>query len=269
METAMKAAENTAARLAEPGLQADHPGATLRRAREAAGWSQRELAARACVHQPQVARVERGEDVQLSLLARLGAPLGLVPGLLAMGPAPGAVQPPAPAALHDTVADSVESWRTTWPDVNPEVFAILTRLMRAGRHVEDDIEQSAHRLGISKGDVVVLGTLRRGGGPRFEMTPTALKNLLWISLPGLKKRLDRLEERGLVKRSENPQDARGFVVRMTAKGRAAVDEMVRQSPAAMWHALRETAPADLAQLSDMLRSLLARVEAREAAQGKP
>jgi DNA-binding MarR family transcriptional regulator/DNA-binding XRE family transcriptional regulator len=265
----MNAAKDAAAHLAHPGAQTDHAGATLRRAREAAGWSQRELAARAGVHQPQVARVERGEDVQSSLLARLGAPLGLVPGLLAMGPGAKAVQPPAPAALHDTVADSFESWRATWPDVNPEVFAILTRLMRAGRHVDDDIEQSAHRLGISKGDVVVLGTLRRGGGPHFEMTPTALKNLLWISLPGLKKRLDRLEERGLIKRSENPHDARGFVVRLTAKGRVAVDDMVRHSPAAMWHTLRETPPADLAQLSDMLRSLLARVEAREAAQGKP
>jgi DNA-binding MarR family transcriptional regulator/DNA-binding XRE family transcriptional regulator len=262
----MKAAKDTPATLPGPGVQADHPGATLRRAREAAGLSQRELAARAGVHQPQVARAERGEDVQLSLLARLGAPLGLVPGLLASAPAPGAVPPSAPAALHDTVADSFESWRATWPDVDPEVFAIQARLMRAGRHVEDAIGNTAARHGLSKGDVVVLGTLRRGGG---EMTPTALKRLLWISLPGLKKRLDPLDQRGLVTRTENPLDARGLIVRLTAKGRSTVDAMVRQSPAAIWHTLRETPPADLARLSDMLRSLLARVEAREAAQGKP
>lgn len=265
----MKAAQDAARPMPPPDPQADHPGATLRRAREAAGWSQRELAARADVHQPQVARAERGEDVQLSLLAKLAAPLGLVPALVAMGPAPGALQPAAPAALHDTVADSYESWRTTWPDVNPEVFAIQARLMRAGRHVEAAIEETAQRHGITKGDVVVLGTLRRGGGPRFEMTPTALKRLLWISLPGLKKRLDRLEEHGLVTRLENPQDARGFVVRLTAKGRATVNEMVRHSPAAIWHTLLETAPADLAQLSALLRSLLGRIEARLGDQGKP
>ena len=74
-------------------------GAALRRAREAAGWSQRELATRAGVHQPQVARAESGQDVQLSLLARLAAPLGLAPGLLAVGagaggrPGPGAGRP--------------------------------------------------------------------------------------------------------------------------------------------------------------------------------
>jgi DNA-binding MarR family transcriptional regulator/DNA-binding XRE family transcriptional regulator len=265
----MKNAPGSSTRPAQAGLDANHPGASLRRAREAAGWSQRELAARAGVHQPQVARVERGDDVQLSLLTRLGAPLGLTPGLMAFAPPPRSVPAPAPAALHDTVADSFESWRTTWPQANPEVFAILARLMRAGRYVDDAIGQTAARHGITKGDVVVLGTLRRGGGPRHEMTPTALKRLLWISLPGLKKRLDRLEEHGMVTRSENPEDARGFVVRLTAEGHATADDMVRRSPAAIWHTLQETAPADLAQLSALLRSLLARVEAREAAQGKP
>jgi DNA-binding MarR family transcriptional regulator/DNA-binding XRE family transcriptional regulator len=265
----MKNAPTSSMTPAQAAQDANHPGATLRRAREAAGWSQRELAARAGVHQPQVARAERGDDVQLSLLARLAAPLGLAPALMAFAPPPHSLPAPAPAALHDTVADSFESWRTTWPEANPEVFAILTRLMRAGRYVDDAIGQTAARHGISKGDVVVLGTLRRGGGPRYEMTPTGLKRLLWISLPGLKKRLDRLEEHGMVTRSENPEDARGFLVRLTAKGRAMVDEMVRRSPSAIWHTLQETAPADLAQLSALLRSLLARVEAREADQGKP
>src|SRR4051794_28616367 len=103
----------------------DHPGATLKRARLAAGWSQRELARRAGVHQPQVARAERGDDMQLSVLARLAAPLGLAPGLLAaaLGPGDGS----APVALHDTVADSFESWRRTWPSVNAEAFAVQAR----------------------------------------------------------------------------------------------------------------------------------------------
>ena len=242
-------------------------GGALRRAREAAGWSQRELATRAGVHQPQVARAESGQDIQLSLLARLAAPLGLVPGLLAAG-LPASAAAPAPAALHDTVADSFESWRKTWPAVDTEVFAVQARLLRAGRHVEDAIAHIARLNGISSGDVVVLGALRRSGAP-YELTPTALKRLLWISLPGLKKRLDRLVERGLITRSENPRDARGLVVRLTGAGMGMVDDMVRHSPEPLWHTLIETAPADLAQLSALLLSFLARVEARLGDQGKP
>src|SRR5436190_1646819 len=170
MEIYMNASASAAPRPAEGGLEGSHPGATLRRAREAAGWSQRELATRAGVHQPQVARAESGQDIQLSLLARLAAP--------------------------------------------------------------------------------------------YELTPTALKRLLWISLPGLKKRLDRLVERGLITRSENPRDARGLVVRLTVAGMEMVDEMVRHSPEPLWHTLTETAPADLARLSAQLLSFLARLEAR-------
>ena len=57
-----------------------------------------------------------------------------------------------------------------------------------------------------------------GTWPAHQSTPTELKRLLWISLPGLKKRLDRLLERGLISRRENPQDARGFVVALTPRG---------------------------------------------------
>ena len=246
--------------------EVDHPGATLRRAREAAGWSQRELAARAGVHQPQVARAESGQDVQLSLLARLAAPLGLAPGLLAVAPPPGAA--PVAAALHDTVADSFESWRQAWPSVDPEAFAVQTRLLRAGRHAQADLEHSAQQQGITSGDLVVLGTLRRINAS-FEATPTELKRLLWISLPGLKKRLDRLHESGLISRRENPRDARGLLVALTRRGQAIVDTLVRNSSEPLWLTLLETPSADLAQLSGLLRSLLARVEARQSAQGKP
>jgi len=248
----------------------DPPGATLKRARLAAGWSQRELAARAGVHQPQVARAERGDDLQVSVLARIAAPLGLQPGLLAVAPGPGASAPAAAAALHDTVADSFESWRRTWPALDPELFAVQARMLRAGRHVESAIEHSAKLHGLSGGDVVVLGTLRRSGSAH-ESTPTELKKLLWISLPGLKKRLDKLEERGLITRRANPRDARGFVVALTKAGLAIVNGLVRNSPEPLWHTLLETAPADLRQLSGLLRSFLARLEARAAGrdQGKP
>src|SRR2546423_6667182 len=98
------------------------PAAMLKQARVAAGLSQRELARRAGVHQPQVVRAERGEDVQLSLLARLAQPLGLAPGLMSA----------LPQQHHDSIASKVDTWRQAWPKVDPEVFAILTRLARAG-----------------------------------------------------------------------------------------------------------------------------------------
>src|SRR5687767_11963139 len=99
-----------------------------RRARLAEGWRQRQLARRARVHQPQIARVERGEAAGHALIARIARPLGLVPGLVAAAqPAPSQPQQPA----HDNIDANVETWRAAWPEVDPEVFAILTRLRQA------------------------------------------------------------------------------------------------------------------------------------------
>lgn len=51
-------------------------GKTIRRARRAMGWTQRELAQRAGMGQSHVLRVEQGSDVRLSTLQRLADALG-------------------------------------------------------------------------------------------------------------------------------------------------------------------------------------------------
>lgn len=237
-------------------------GEALRQARLAAGWSQRELALRAGVHQPQVVRAERGGDVQLSVLARLAAPLGLRPGLLS------AIRDAPLPALPDPVDASMESWREAWPQEDAEVFAIYARLFRAGRHVEAAIEHIASLHGLVGGDVVILGALRRSGAP-YESTPTALKRLLWISLPGVKKRLDRLESLGYVTRETNPADGRGLVVRATPAGLAIIAGMVSGSTERVWLALRATPSAERVELSARLRVLLARFGADGVVPDKP
>jgi DNA-binding MarR family transcriptional regulator/transcriptional regulator with XRE-family HTH domain len=232
-------------------------GALLKRARQAAGWSQRELAARAGVHQPQIARIERGEDVQVSLLERVARPLGLEPALAVPRRDE---QRPAATPASDSVTPHLASWSATWPQVDPEVFAVLTRLSRTGAHVEAAIERTASLHGMSAREVIVLGSLRRQGPP-YESTPTGLKERLWLSLPGLKKRLDRLEALGMVTRVSNPVDRRGFMVRLTPRGHAALDDLVTHPQAVVYQALLEMEPADRQQLSLLLRGLLGRLEA--------
>ena len=240
--------------------RADSIGAMLKRARLAAGWSQRELAHRAGVHQPQVARIERGEDLQVSLLTRIACPLGLSPGLT-LPMAGGALRAAAPA--DDRIDANVETWRAAWPQVDPQVFAVMARLTQAGRHVEAAIERMAALHGMSGREIVVLGALRRKGAP-YESTPTGLKDLLWLSLPGLKKRLDRVEALGMVTRVSNPHDRRGLMVRLTARGHAALDDLVMHPQSVVYRALLDMVPAQRLQLSALLRDLLAQLDAEVA-----
>jgi DNA-binding MarR family transcriptional regulator len=229
--------------------------ASLLKARRAAlGWSQRELAQRAGVHQPQVAKAERGDDLQLSVLARIAAPLGLRPSLADQ------LAPPGMQSVEedDIVQQNLESWRHTWPEVDPHVFAVLARLWRLGHHIEHGLETVAGELGMRGGDVMVLGALRRKGAP-FESTPTGLKHLLWITLPGLKKRLDKLVELGMVKRVDNPLDRRGQAVRMTPRGHQALDRLIAH-PAPAFLALQVLPSAELRVLSDCLGHVLRQLE---------
>jgi transcriptional regulator with XRE-family HTH domain len=50
----------------------------VRKARQAAGWSQNELADRAEVSRPSVARIERGDDVSTATLGKIAETLSLV-----------------------------------------------------------------------------------------------------------------------------------------------------------------------------------------------
>lgn len=221
----------------------------LKQKRTAAGWSQRELARRAGVHQPQIVRAERADDLQLSVLARIAAPLGLAPALAPVAPA---------AEDDDVVQPNLESWRRAWPQVDPQVFAVLARLTRLGHHIERSIASLAAAQGLNSGEVMVLGALRRTGPP-FESTPTGLKERLWISLPGLKKRLDRLVACGLVEQVDNPLDRRGQMVRMTARGDQTLDRLMTH-PAPVFKAVRALPEDERRGLSNSLRRLLQQLE---------
>lgn len=55
--------------------------AKIHDARVACAWTQRELAERAGVSRPTVARIERGDDVSTATLAKVAAALGLTVAL--------------------------------------------------------------------------------------------------------------------------------------------------------------------------------------------
>ena len=65
---------------------------------------------------------------------------------------------------------------------------------------------------------------------------------------------------GMVTRVSNPQDRRGLVVRLTARGHDALNDLVAHPQASVYRALLEMPSAQLAALSKLLRGLLIRLE---------
>src|SRR5262245_2119564 len=116
----------------------------------------------------------------------------------------------------------VAQWGAERPDLDVTALAIMGRLFRAAQLADAQLANkiSAHEL--QPGWFDLLAALRRSGPP-FELNPTQLLATTMLSSGGMTKRLDRLEEAGLVARRPDPDDRRGTLVRLTTNGKAAVD----------------------------------------------
>ena len=125
----------------------------------------------------------------------------------------------------DHVTTIINQWTAERPDLDPSPMAIIGRLSRLSRHIEQGLEKNFKRHGLQGGTFDLLAALRRHGAP-FTLTPTQLQAEMMLSSGATTHRIDLLEKRGLIERLPDPDDRRGTLVRLTAKGKELVDEVV-------------------------------------------
>ena len=139
---------------------------------------------------------------------------------------------------------------------------MTARLSRLGAHMAQREETVFGRLGLNRGEVGVLSALRIAGPP-YRLSPTALSRGLMLSSAGITSRLDRLERRGLVARSPDPNDRRGVIVELTSSGRAQVDLAVAAKATSDRQLLAALTPDEVVTIEDLLRRLLLGLEPAE------
>ena len=159
----------------------------------------------------------------------------------------------------DHIDRIVEQWRTERPDLDTTPMAVLGRLFRA-EHLSDPVLSDALAAhGLQPGWFDLLAALRRAGSP-YELNPTELTRATMLSSGGTTKRLDRLEEAGLVERRPDPSDRRGTLVRLTRRGKRVIDRAVESHLQNEARLLRSFTPAELRTLDCLLRKLLQELE---------
>jgi len=171
--------------------------------------------------------------------------------------------------MHQDALDRiVGEWQEVRPDLNPSPLAVLGRLQRLADMVRRRVDTILKPYGLAWELLDVLGTLRRAGPP-FRRTPTALYRACMLSSGAMTNRIDRLEGAGLVSRVPDPEDRRGILVGLTARGLEVVDEAI----AAVW-ATQAQLGAGLTEterehLSTLPRTLLLTLEGTESANAAP
>ena len=174
--------------------------------------------------------------------------------------------PPAPTATADSIERLLAEWQRERSDLDPSPFGIFGRIWRLSTAMLGDADRWLAPIGLTFESFSLIVTLRRSGPP-YELNPTALYRESLLSSGAITNRIDRVEREGLVRRLPDPNDRRGTIVRLTAKGRKLADRSIQVHFEALKETLSGLDNAEREQLAKLLSKLLLSVEQRRAKSG--
>jgi DNA-binding MarR family transcriptional regulator len=134
-------------------------------------------------------------------------------------------------------------------------MGLVGRIQRAAAALRPRLDDTHGLSGLAGESFDVLASLRRSGRP-YQLSPTQLYREMMLTSGAMTNRIDRLEEAGLVLRRPDPQDRRGTLVRLTAKGKALIDAASIQHVANEERLLAALSAREQLQLGELLRKLL-------------
>jgi len=164
------------------------------------------------------------------------------------------------APLTDEVDDLVAGWRAERPDLDVGPLQVLSRVSRLARHLDRARSAAFAGHGLQAWEFDVLSALRRQGSP-YQLSPGALLRATLVTSGTMTNRIDRLAEAGLVSRRQDPQDKRGVLVALTERGRAVADAALADLLLREQELLGRLDSDQRAALADLLRVLLAPLDA--------
>lgn len=112
-----------------------------------------------------------------------------------------------------------------WPECAKTSYPALLRLTQVNNIFVQIIKDCVESYGIQSADFNLLTCLRRNPAP-YVVSPTELYQTMLFSSGGLTKVLNRLLKMELIERLDNPDDKRSKLVKLSAKGKALVEEIM-------------------------------------------
>lgn len=154
----------------------------------------------------------------------------------------------------DPVDEIVEQWTSERPGVDVSGMAIIGRITRLDKLIRPRLDAVFAQHDLESWEFDVLATLFRNGG-LHQLTPGQLLDSMMITSGAMTNRIDRLEQRGLVKRAKSPTDGRQVLVTLTKKGLKKVDAALIDHAANERRIVDALTPEQRDQLVDLLRRL--------------
>ena len=143
----------------------------------------------------------------------------------------------------------------TWPQIDPAVEGIVTRIGKAERLLGAEMQRSLAHVGLTREEFKVLIELHSG-----PLTHGALCRELEVSTGAMTNRLDKLQRAELVSRSRDPDDRRGVRLTLTDAGRARLDAYIEIGAHRERELLEGLSDSDKRRLTALLTKLLNSLE---------
>jgi DNA-binding MarR family transcriptional regulator len=162
-----------------------------------------------------------------------------------------AAAPPA----QDVVDRMLEIWGRELPDLDLATEGIVERIQKLNKYLDRAINETLTGFGLDRGEWWLLGALRRSGPP-YRRSPGHLAQEMGLSSGAMTNRLDRLEERGLVRRLPDPTDRRSLQVELTDAGWQLWQDTVSAQAQKEQFVASALSPGEKDQLNELLRRLM-------------
>ena len=152
-------------------------------------------------------------------------------------------------------------WQVAAPELDTSPMLTFITLARAQALLGERVQQTALDLGLNHATRDLLLTLYRSA-PAQGLPAGELATLLAISHASVTGHVDRLEERGLISRTLDPQDRRSWRIALTDQGRELVQTHLPQHLRNEAWLLDALTPEEIQNLETLLRKLIVRAEMR-------
>lgn len=154
----------------------------------------------------------------------------------------------------DLLDELLDDWQRERPELDVSAMGIVGRIIHLSALFELQANAALKPFKLRYTDFDVLATLRRCSAP-YKLTPTTLRRSVLISSGAMTACLDRLERAGYLGREPDPNDRRGTIVKLTAKGKSLVDKAIRIRFELADETVQGLSEAEFTRLSALLKKL--------------
>jgi DNA-binding MarR family transcriptional regulator len=155
---------------------------------------------------------------------------------------------------NDAIDDILEQWSEERPELNTASLGVVIRVMSLYRAFVRQADKALEPLDLELFEYDVLSALRRQGKP-YALTATQLAKATGLSTGAMTNRVDKLEERTLVRRQRDKSDRRGVIVSLTTTGKRTIDDAIKLRLDAADESLRSISSKEQQQLAALLRKV--------------